>query len=38
LDFISPQLELSYSRAITTNGDENATKEEHLYTVGANAN
>jgi hypothetical protein len=37
--FISPQLEWSYSRAVTTtNAGKNAAEEEPFYTVGGNAN
>jgi hypothetical protein len=39
LDFISPQLERPYSRAITTkNVGEDAAKQELSYTLGGNAN
>jgi hypothetical protein len=37
-DFISPQLEWSYSRAITTNTGEDTAKQKSFYTVGGNAN
>jgi hypothetical protein len=38
LDFFSPYLEWPYPRAIRTiTADENAKKQEPLYTVGGNA-
>jgi hypothetical protein len=39
LDFISPNLEWPYSRKVTTlNSTADVAKEEHLHTVGGDAN
>jgi hypothetical protein len=38
LDFISPQLEWSESKVITTNVGRDVAKQEPLYTGGGNEN